>query len=128
MRHRYIDPARRARTSAPPRAWRHWLPPHARPCTSVPVDRPMPDSCWSEQIAFSTKLDAFAQSKLAAWAEDIRRRDKSAAQPIARMTPLLPAFALGNAMIAEFQESGALPAGRRPNSRKSRQIFMCFGV
>jgi hypothetical protein len=78
----------------------------------------MPDSCWSEQIAFSTKLDAFAQSKLAAWAEDIRRRDKSAAQPIARMTPLLPAFALGNAMIAEFQESGALPAGRRPNSRK----------
>jgi hypothetical protein len=63
----------------------------------------MLDNRLSEQIALSTKLYAFAQSMLAAWAEDIRMSDKSAVKPLARMSRILPAFAIGKAL----QESGA---------------------
>jgi hypothetical protein len=87
----------------------------------------MLDNRLSEQIAFSTKLDAFAQSMLAAWAEDIRMSDKSAVQPLARMSRILPAFAIGKALIAGFQESGAPPANRRPISMKVGK-FSCISV
>jgi hypothetical protein len=77
----------------------------------------------SEQIAFSTKVDALEQSKLVARAKGTTTKQIRAAHTTARMDCFLP-FISANAMIAEF---GKFHAGR-VNLQESRQIFMCLRV
>src|SRR5262245_8232140 len=72
--------AERAKPSGQPRPSLHS---HCRTRCLVQAGRLIiqADSCLSVQIAFSTKVDAFAQSKLAARAEGIRTRPKRPPTP-----------------------------------------------